>query len=143
MAGINKVILIGNLGKDPEVRYTQAGSPIAHFSIATSEKWKDKQSGQQQEKTEWHNITAFGRLAEISGEYLRIGSKVYIEGKLATSSWEKDGQKHYKTEIHMREMQMLDSKEGAPRERSEPQGGPNLPQDTDFSDDIPFSRREL
>jgi len=120
MRGINKVILVGNLGRDPETRYSQGGSAITNFSVATSESWKDKQ-GQQQERTEWHNVVCFARLAEIAGEYLRKGSKVYIEGKLQTSTWEKDGQKHYKTEIHARELQMLD---GRSQEQTNPDNQP-------------------
>ncbi|MYF10246.1 MAG: single-stranded DNA-binding protein [Gammaproteobacteria bacterium] len=110
--GINKVILIGNLGRDPETRYTQSGSPVANFSVATSESWNDRQTNERQERTEWHNVVCFARLAEIAGEYLRKGSKVYIEGRLSTSSWEKDGQTHYRTEIVARDMQMLDSRGG-------------------------------
>jgi single-strand DNA-binding protein len=99
MNSVNKVILIGHLGKDPEVRYTQGGQAVASFSLATSEKWNDK-GGQKQEKTEWHNIVAWGKTAEICGQYLRKGSPVYVEGKLATQSWEdRDGTKKYKTEI--------------------------------------------
>jgi single-strand DNA-binding protein len=110
--GINKVILIGNLGADPETRYTQGGSPVTNFRIATSENWKDKQSGENRERTEWHSCVTFGRLAEIAGEFLRKGSKVYVEGSLRTSSWETDGQTRYKTEIILNEMQMLDSRGG-------------------------------
>lgn len=110
--GINKVILVGNLGADPETRFTQAGAPVTNFRIATSENWTDKQSGQRQERTEWHSIVCFGKLAEISGEYLRKGSKVYVEGALRTSSWESDGQTRYKTEIICNDMQMLDSRGG-------------------------------
>ena len=110
--GINKVILIGNLGRDPETRYTQSGSAVASFSVATSEGWRDRQTNEMQERTEWHNVVCFTRLAEIAGEYLRKGSKVYIEGGLRTSSWEKDGQTRYRTEIIAREMQMLDGRGG-------------------------------
>lgn len=108
MSGINKVILIGNIGKDPETKYLPSGDPVTSFSIATSETWK--KDGQKQERTEWHNIICFKRLAEIASEYLRKGSKVYVEGSLRTQSWEKDGKKHYRTEIVAREMQMLDGK---------------------------------
>ena len=111
--GINKVILIGNLGRDPETRYAGNGGAVTNFSIATSENWRDKASGENQERTEWHNVVCFARLAEIAGEYLRKGSKVYIEGSLRTSSWEKDGQKRYKTEVMARELQMLDGRGGA------------------------------
>ncbi len=113
MAGINKVILIGNLGKDPEVRYLPNGTAVANITVATSETWKDKQTGEQKEQTEWHRVTFFRRLAEIVGEYLRKGSKVYIEGKLQTRKWQgQDGQDRYTTEIIADQMQMLDSKGG-------------------------------
>ncbi len=108
MAGVNKVILVGRLGRDPEVRHTKTGDPVCTFSIATSERWKDK-NGEQQEKTEWHRIVAWRKLAEICGEYLRKGKQVYIEGKLQTRDWEdKDGHKRYTTEVVANEMQMLD-----------------------------------
>ncbi len=148
--GINKVILIGNLGRDPETRYSQGGNPITNFSVATSDSWRDKQSGEQQDRTEWHNVVCFSRLAEIAGEYLRKGSKVYIEGSLRTSNWEKDGQKHYRTEVIAREMQMLDGRGGGGGDGggppsgfessappSQPQNAPTL-KDDDFDDDIPF-----
>ena len=121
--GINKVILIGNLGADPETRYTQGGSPVTNFRIATSEGWKDKQSGENRERTEWHSCVTFGRLAEIAGEFLRKGSKVYVEGSLRTSSWETDGQTRYKTEIICNEMQMLDSRGGGDMPQSGNQAG--------------------
>ena len=121
--GINKVILIGNLGRDPETRYSQGGNPITNFSVATSDSWRDKQSGEQQERTEWHNVVCFSRLAEIAGEYLRKGSKVYIEGSLRTSNWEKDGQKHYRTEVIAREMQMLDGRGGGGGDGGGPPSG--------------------
>ena len=108
--GINKVILVGNLGNDPETRFMPNGNPVTNISIATSESWKDKQSGQQQERTEWHRIVFFNRLAEIAGEYRKKGSKVYIEGALRTRQWDKEGQKHYSTEIIANEMQMLDGR---------------------------------
>ena len=111
--GINKVILVGNLGRDPETRYSQGGNAVTNFSVATSDSWRDRQTGEQQERTEWHNIVCFARLAEIASQYLRKGSKVYIEGQLRTSSWEgQDGQKRYRTEVWAREMQMLDSRGG-------------------------------
>lgn len=111
--GINKVILIGNLGADPEVRYTQNSTAIANLSVATSETWKDKQSGEQREQTEWHRVVCYRRLAEIAGEYLRKGSKVYIEGRLQTRKWQgQDGKDNYTTEIVCNEMQMLDSRGG-------------------------------
>jgi len=159
--GINKVILIGNLGRDPETRYAQSGSAVTNFSVATSESWRDKTSGEQQERTEWHNIVCFARLGEIAGEYLRKGSKVYIEGSLRTTSWEQDGQKRYRTEVMARELQMLDSRGGGAQagggmtaSNAEPSGAPSgfsggnqappmdnsptLTDDTDFEDDIPF-----
>lgn len=107
---INKVILVGNLGGDPEVSYAASGTAIAKFTVATSEKWKDKNSGEMQEKTEWHRITAFGRLAEICGEYLTKGRQVYLEGRIQTSSYEKDGVKRYSTEIIIQTMKMLGQK---------------------------------
>jgi single-strand DNA-binding protein len=156
--GINKVILIGNLGRDPETRYSQGGSPVTNFSVATSENWRDKATGEQQERTEWHNVVCFGRLAEIAGEYLKKGSKVFIEGSLRTSSWEQDGQKRYRTEIMARDMQMLDGRgdsrggagAGGPTGFESQDGGayggpPQSSQsnaatlsDDDFDDDIPF-----
>jgi len=149
--GINKVILVGNLGRDPETRYTQGGSPVTNFSVATSDSWRDKASGEQQERTEWHNCVCFARLAEIAGEYLKKGSKVYIEGSLRTSSWEQDGQKKYRTEIMVRDLQMLDSRGGGAPTGFEsqdsgsaysgpPQSSSNAAtlSDDDFDDDIPF-----
>ena len=109
--GINKVILVGNLGNDPEVKYTQSGSAIASISVATSEAWKDKQTGEQQERTEWHRVKFFGRLAEIAGEYLRKGSQVYVEGSIRYDEFEgQDGVKKYYTDIICDEMQMLGGK---------------------------------
>ena len=112
MAGINKVILIGNLGKDPEIRFLPDGGAVANMTIATSESWKDKQTGEQKEKTEWHNIVLYKRLAEIAGEYLKKASKVYLEGSLQTTKWtdKQTGQDRYKTEIKANNLQMLDSK---------------------------------
>src|SRR5690242_19692548 len=112
--GVNKVILIGNLGKDPEIRYTPNGVAVANLTLATSESWKDKQSGENVERTEWHRIVMFQRLAEIAGEYLRKGSKVYIEGRLQTCKWQDKttGQDRYTTEILGDNLQMLDSKGG-------------------------------
>ncbi len=112
--GINKVILVGNLGKDPEVRYTSSGTAVANITIATSEQWKDKQSGQTQERTEWHNVVFYNRLAEIVGEYLRKGSQVYVEGSLRTRKWQdKSGNDRYTTEIIANEMQMLGGRGGS------------------------------
>ena len=113
MAGVNKVIIVGNLGNDPEVRYAQSGSAIANISVATSDSWKDKTTGEKQERTEWHRIVMFNRLGEIAGEYLKKGSKVYIEGKLQTRKWQdQSGQDRYSTEIVADQMQMLDSRGG-------------------------------
>ncbi len=136
--GINKVIIVGNLGKDPEVRYSPSGDAMANITVATSESWKDKNTGEKVEKTEWHRIVFFKRLAEVVGEYLKKGSKVYIEGKLQTRKWQdKDGQDRYTTEIVAREMQMLDGKQSSSDEpRSEPQAAES-PQE-DFDDGIPF-----
>ena len=112
--GINKVILIGNLGADPETRYMPSGSAVTNIRIATSESWKDKTSGEQQERTEWHNVAMFGRLAEIAAEYLRKGSQVYIEGRIRTRKWQDktDGKDRYTTEVIANEMQMLGSRGG-------------------------------
>jgi len=138
MAGINKAILIGNLGQDPEIRYTPAGLAVAKFSIATSE--TRNKDGEKETKTEWHRITAFGKLGEICGEYLSKGRQVYIEGRIQTSSWEdKDGNKRYTTEIIASQMQMLGSRDDAsgPRtsQTSDYQGTPDL---ASQDDDIPF-----
>jgi single-strand DNA-binding protein len=124
--GINKVILVGNIGKDPEVRYTASGSAITNISIATSESWRDKTSGEQQERTEWHKVVFFNRLAEIAGEYLKKGSQVYVEGSMRTRKWQdKDGQDRYTTEVVANEMQMLGGRggsEGVDRPPSEKKG---------------------
>lgn len=121
--GVNKVILIGNLGKDPEVRYMPNGKAVANITVATSETWKDQQ-GQQQERTEWHRCTMYDRLAEITGEYLKKGAKVYLEGKLQTREWQdQQGQKRYTTEIIVSEMQMLDSRGAGGNMGGQPQGG--------------------
>ena len=139
MAGVNKVILVGRLGRDPEVRYTPSGTAVANFSIATSEEWKDKNTGEKQERTEWHRIEAWRRLGEICGEYLHKGKQVYIEGRLQTDVWEdRDGNKRYTTKVVAQNMQMLDSpaKEGRIESRDEqfPVEEPiNVPED-----DIPF-----
>ena len=147
--GVNKVILLGNLGNDPEVRYTASGSAVANVSLATTEQWKDRESGEQQEKTEWHRIVFFGRLAEIVGEYLRKGSQIYVEGRLQTRKWQdRDGNDKYTTEIVANEMQMLGGGGGGSRssgggmdqrpasneasQSKQPAGG------DDFDDDIPF-----
>lgn len=157
--GVNKVILIGNLGADPEVRYMPSGDAITSLRIATSESWKDKQTGQMQERTEWHRVVMFGRLAEIAGEYLRKGRQVYIEGQLRTRKWQgQDGQDRYTTEIVAREMQMIGGR-GGEGTASFDQGAPGSPDSApaprgdsvkepaskqgpetldDFDDDIPF-----
>ena len=112
--GVNKVILVGNLGADPEVRYTQSGSPVANLRIATSERWKDKQSGEPQERTEWHRVVLFGKLGEIAEQYLKKGSQVYIEGRLQTRKWQgQDGQDRYSTEVVGNDMQMLGGRGGS------------------------------
>ena len=142
--GINKVIIVGHLGKDPEVRYTSNGGAIANLTIATSEQWTDKQSGQKQEKTEWHRVVMFGKLGEISGEYLKKGSQVYIEGRLQTREWEKDGVKRYTTEIVANDMQMLGggARTGATESGASlsGQGGAPSPQAAtdDYDDDLPY-----
>ncbi len=111
--GINKVILIGNLGKDPEVKYLPSGSAVCNVTLATSENWKDKESGEKKERTEWHNVVFFGRVAEIAGEYLRKGSQVYVEGSLRTRKWQdKEGKDRYTTEIVVSDMQMLGGRGG-------------------------------
>jgi single-strand DNA-binding protein len=119
--GVNKVILVGNVGNDPEVRYMPNGNAVANVSIATSETWKDKGNGEQQEKTEWHRVVFFNRLAEIVEQYVKKGSKLYLEGRLQTRQWEQDGVKRYSTEVVASEMQMLDSRGGGAME----QGGDN------------------
>ena len=146
--GINKVILIGNLGQDPETKYMPSGSAVTNLRIATSEVFKDKETGQQQERTEWHSVAMFGKLAEIAGEYLRKGSQVYIEGRLRTRKWQdKQGQDRYSTEVVANEMQMLGGKGGGmggsmdagsePRER--PAGKPRAAEPAaELDDDIPF-----
>ena len=113
-SGINKVIIVGNCGQDPEIRYMPSGGAVTNISVATSESWKDKNTGEQQERTEWHRVVFFNRLAEIAGEYLKRGSKVYLEGSLRTSKWQdkESGQDRYTTEIVANEMQMLDSRGG-------------------------------
>ena len=139
MAGINKVILIGRLGRDPEVRYTPDGTAVANFSIATSTEWTDKGSGDRKEKTEWHRIVAWRRLGEICGEYLAKGRQVYIEGRLQTRDWEdRDGNKRYTTEVVATDVQFLGTRESSgPRDSA---GGP--PSEPPFADsgddDIPF-----
>ncbi len=156
--GINKVILIGNLGRDPETRMTTDGRAVCNISVATTKSWRDRGTNEQKERTEWHRVVFFNRLAEIAGEYLRKGSKIYLEGELQTRDWERDGQKHYTTEIVAREMQMLDSKgdasssfpdTGGSEDAAQPsapdtsapaapQSGMDSSSGEDFDDDIPF-----
>jgi single-strand DNA-binding protein len=143
--GVNKVILIGNLGGDPETRAMPSGMTVANISIATSEKWKDRQSGQPKERTEWHSVALFGRLGEIAGEYLRKGSKVYIEGSLRTRKWQdKQGTDRYTTEIIANEMQMLDragngsGRTGSREEDHRTPPGNSNSGGGEFDDDIPF-----
>lgn len=132
MSDLNKAMIIGRLGRDPEVKYTPGGTAVANFSLATTDKWKDKQSGELREKTEWHRIVAFGRLGEICGEYLSKGKQVFIEGRLRTRSWEKDGITRYATEIEAVNMQLLGGGGGQqqqahqhqPREQMAPQQSP-------------------
>ena len=122
--GVNKVILVGNCGQDPETKYMPSGGAVTNISVATSESWKDKQTGQQQERTEWHRVVFFNRLAEVAGEYLRKGSKVYVEGSLRTRKWQDaQGQDRYSTEIVGSEMQMLDSRAGGDSQGGDTQGG--------------------
>lgn len=147
--GVNKVILVGTCGKDPETRYMPSGGAVSSVSVATNESWKDKQTGEKQERTEWHNITFFGRLAEIAGEYLKKGSQVYIEGSLRTEKWQdKQGQDRYTTKVIANEMQMLGGRPGgggdfAPQQQQQSQPQPQpanqpAPVDDSFDDDIPF-----
>ena len=126
MASVNKVIIVGNLGADPETRYTPGGDAVTNIRVATTDKWKDKASGEMKEATEWHRISFFGRLAEVAGEYLKKGSQVYVEGSLRTRKWQdKDGQDRYSTDIRADVMQMLGRREGggAPRDEGAPRGG--------------------
>jgi single-strand DNA-binding protein len=152
--GINKVILVGNLGQDPETRYMPSGGAVTNFTLATNESWKDKQTGEQKERTEWHRVAMFNRLAEIAAEYLRKGSQVYVEGKLRTRKWQdKDGNDRYTTEVIADEMQMLGGRgtgyegggsggssgsSGGGSPRSGQAGPQNPPPIDDFDDDIPF-----
>ncbi len=148
--GVNKVIIVGNLGNDPDTKYMPSGSAVTNLSVATNESWKDKQTGEQKDRTEWHRVAMFGRLAEIAAEYLRKGSQVYIEGKLRTRKWQdQQGNDRYSTEVIADEMQMLGGRGGAPSMGSggpPPSGPPSSgggsgsgsgPAD-DFDDDIPF-----
>ena len=143
-SGINKVILVGNLGQDPEVKYTAGGAAVTTLSLATSDSWKDKETGTDQERTEWHRVVLWRRLAEIAGEYLKKGSKIYVEGQLQTRKWEQDGQTRYTTEIVAREMQFLDSKgsrEGSnvgASDMPEEASAPDVADSGIEDDDIPF-----
>jgi single-strand DNA-binding protein len=153
--GVNKVILIGNLGADPETRFLPSGGAVTNVNLATTDVWRDRQSGEQQERTEWHRVVFFNKLAEIAGEYLKKGSKVYVEGRLQTRKWQgQDGQDRYTTEIVANEMQMLDSRGGGGGgfgggQQSQPAQSGNAPAQSgggggfsgpadDFDDDIPF-----
>ena len=143
-SGINKVIIVGNLGQDPEIKYTAGGAAVTTLNIATSDSWKDKDSGMDQERTEWHRVVLWRRLAEIAGEYLKKGSKVYIEGQLQTRKWEQEGQTRYTTEIIARDMQFLDSRgnsnTSSTRKSSEmdDQSASDVPDSAIEDDDIPF-----
>jgi single-strand DNA-binding protein len=145
MASLNKAMLIGNLGKDPEMKYMPSGKAVVNFSIATSEQWKDKNSGEKQEKTEWHNIVVFDKLAEICGKYLKKGSTVYIEGKLQTRKWtDKNGVDRYTTEILAHEMKMMGGKKESSEEKSDAPESYGKETSTagggDMDDSIPFNR---
>ena len=140
-SGINKVILVGNLGQDPEVKYTAGGAAVTTLSLATSDSWKDKETGTDQERTEWHRVVLWRRLAEIAGEYLQKGSKIYIEGQLQTRKWEQDGQTRYTTEIVARDMQFLDSRgssDSSYKEASQDAVTEEVPESGITDDDIPF-----
>ena len=152
MASVNKVILVGNLGADPETKYLPSGDAVTNIRLATTDRWKDKASGEMKEATEWHRIAFFGRLAEIAGEYLKKGSQVYVEGRIRTRKWQdKEGQDRYSTEIVADAMQMLGSRAGSGEPRSESFGGGAKPAEKaaatakkpagkfdDMEDDIPF-----
>ena len=143
-SGINKVIIVGNLGQDPEIKYTAGGAAVTTLSIATSDSWKDKDSGMDQERTEWHRVVLWRRLAEVAGEYLKKGSKVYIEGQLQTRKWEQEGQTRYTTEIIARDMQFLDSRGSSSNESTQKnsemndQSAADVPDSAIDDDDIPF-----
>ena len=143
-SGINKVIIVGNLGQDPEIKYTAGGAAVTTLSIATSDSWKDKDSGMDQERTEWHRVVLWRRLAEIAGEYLKKGSKVYIEGQLQTRKWEQEGQTRYTTEIIARDMQFLDSRGSSNTSSAQKssemndQSAADVPDSAIDDEDIPF-----
>ena len=145
--GVNKAIIVGTLGQDPDVKYTASGSPVVNISVATNETWKDKQTGEAQERTEWHRIVMFGKLAEIAAQYLKKGSQAYFEGKIQTRKWQdKSGQDRYTTEIVANEMQMLGGKQSSgstvpfdpPAKQSTPASPPETAKVDDGFDDIPF-----
>lgn len=144
MRGINKVILVGNVGKDPEVRYLPSGGAVANLTLATTEYWTDKQSGQRQEQTEWHRVNFYGKLAEVVGEYVKKGSKLYVEGSIHTRKWQdkQTGQDRYSTEIKGAEMQMLDGRNDGGDQRSQASQQFQRPATqaptSDFDDNIPF-----
>ena len=140
MSSVNKALIIGNLGQDPEIKYTQSGSPVANLSVATSERWKDKNTGEQKEQTEWHRVVVFGRLAEIAEQYLKKGSKVFIEGKIQTRDWEDpEGNKKYITEVVAREMTMLDSRASTDSSASSSDNSAkDTAKDDNPEEDIPF-----
>jgi len=139
--GVNKVIIVGNLGNDPDVRYTADGKAISTISVATTESWKDKNTGEQQDRTEWHRIVFFNRLAEIVAEYLKKGSHVYVDGKLQTRKWQDDnGQDRYTTEIVANEMQMLGGRNDQAGAQQQPQQSQQaVPPAGELDDDIPFA----
>ena len=143
-SGINKVIIVGNLGQDPEIKYTAGGAAVTTLSIATSDSWKDKDSGMDQERTEWHRVVLWRRLAEVAGEYLKKGAKVYIEGQLQTRKWEQEGRTRYTTEIIARDMQFLDSRGSSNNESTQKSSEMNdqpaaeVPDSAIDDDDIPF-----
>ena len=146
MSGVNKVILVGNVGQDPEYKAMPNGDGVINLSIATSESWKDKNTGEKKEKTEWHRVVMFRKLADLANQYVKKGSKLYLEGKLQTRSWEQDGVKRYTTEINAHEMQFLDSKPSGGQPAREPAQSQQAQQQTqpapanfdNFDDDIPF-----
>lgn len=152
MSNLNNCQIIGRLGKEPEVRYLPSGNAVANFSVAVSERWKDKQTGEQKEATEWFSVVMFGKQAEVAGQYLKKGALVYLAGKIKTRSWEKDGQKHYKTELHADQMQFLERRDaggdaGDDRGFDQEQAARTPPRQqapapaavpADFDDDLPW-----
>lgn len=139
MSGVNKAIIVGNVGQDPEVRYMPNGSAVAELSVATSEQWKDKTTGEKQERTEWHRVTFFGKLAEIVGEYIKKGSQIYVEGSIRTEKWQdKQGNDRYTTKIIANSLQMLGSRTGGSDQGTEARSSNDQPASDDFDDDIPF-----